>query len=133
MYKHVNRHGTYEVQISIAWEGRRGGSFANPLLVTTFQVVAHTQLVPSLLMLFLPPILSFFHHSAIVSVCARCLSLTNKCTLLFITSPTNSDKFMHHGLVLPSLVLLKEWTARCYEVYLKGTVSIHSYVCIGNT
>ncbi|KAL9355462.1 hypothetical protein Peur_053432 [Populus x canadensis] len=83
-------------------------------------------------MLFLPPISSFFHHSAIVSVCARCLSLTKKCTLLFISSPTNSDKFMHHGLVLPSLVLLKEWTARCYEVCLKGTVSIHSYVCIGN-
>ncbi|KAJ6999850.1 hypothetical protein NC653_010564 [Populus alba x Populus x berolinensis] len=41
-------------------------------------------------MLFLPPILSNCHHSAIVSACARCLSLTNKCTLLFISSPTNS-------------------------------------------
>ncbi|XP_024454903.1 uncharacterized protein LOC112327204 isoform X2 [Populus trichocarpa] len=40
MYKHVNRHGTYEVQISIAWEGRRGGSFANPLLVTTYVTIS---------------------------------------------------------------------------------------------
>ncbi|KAJ6925881.1 hypothetical protein NC651_010352 [Populus alba x Populus x berolinensis] len=45
-------------------------------------------------MLFLPPILSNCHHSAIVSACARCLSLTNKCTLLFISSPTNSGIFL---------------------------------------